>query len=517
MQVKAILTSFFTIVALTCISQTRRVEVVSSHDTCGVYQNVSIEFIMENMYEADFEPPDFSEMKLVSGPTSQKTINIISGVTTSKTIISYTVLPQKSGVYTVKNAFAVHERDTFKFNALTIEVENYMAVSESHKSKQELISSANFSEQDIFLKLEADKKEVSVNEPVNLILKLYTANNMISNIAIKYFNQPEYCWHHQVFSEDVKSLGDTSIYDDKKHTIYELQKIQVLPLVPGEHLVEPIEYSIDVRLSTNKRKPSVFDFFSNNTYKDTTIIFRSNELTITAKPSGKNLKNSDPRYSIISNLNSTNNMVKFESDSNVNSIYFLIDVSASMMIKDFENGRLESISKIFTERMEQLSESFIGLGIFSDTFNHKASVELRHDDAIVHLRNLPTYITKSGGGLGMPIYQTVEQLKKSVGQKSIILITDAYIISDKIHPYLACDIAIKNGITIDVIGIGADGDAPHPYRAPDDEIIFQIDSIKLNEPMLKSIAEKTGGKYFRARSEVELRKAIMEILNFQFD
>ena len=94
----------------------------------------------------------------------------------------------------------------------------------------------------------------------------------------------------------------------------------------------------------------------------------------------------------------------------------------------------------------------------------------------------------------------------------IILLTDGVNNAGFIEPETAADIAKQYGIKVYTIGVGTNGMAESPYAlAPNGQILFQMMKVEIDEKLLKTIANNTGGKYFRATSNSKLKSIYDEI------
>jgi Ca-activated chloride channel family protein len=123
-------------------------------------------------------------------------------------------------------------------------------------------------------------------------------------------------------------------------------------------------------------------------------------------------------------------------------------------------------------------------------------------------------VLQDGTGIGMGLSTAINRLKDSKAKsKVVILMTDGVNNAGFIEPETASDIAKEYGIKVYTIGIGTNGNAEFPYAiAPDGTFLFKMMKVEIDEQLLKSIAAKTGGKYFRATSNSKLA-SIYEAIN----
>ncbi|MDE6638712.1 MAG: VWA domain-containing protein, partial [Muribaculaceae bacterium] len=113
--------------------------------------------------------------------------------------------------------------------------------------------------------------------------------------------------------------------------------------------------------------------------------------------------------------------------------------------------------------------------------------------------------TAIGDGLTSAINRISQGKAKS---KSIILLTDGSNNAGDVPPVTAAQIAKQKGIKIYTIGVGTNGkmQIPDPYG-------FSTTTLetKIDETLLKNMANLTGGKYFRAKDERVLKHVFEEI------
>jgi len=115
--------------------------------------------------------------------------------------------------------------------------------------------------------------------------------------------------------------------------------------------------------------------------------------------------------------------------------------------------------------------------------------------------------TAIGNGLATAVARMAESDAKS---RVIILLTDGVNNSGEIAPQTAAEIANTYGVRVYTIGVGANGTAPYPVMTPWGVDIQRVE-VEIDEDLLKSIAETTGGRYFRATDNTKLAEIYSEI------
>ncbi|TXD81470.1 VWA domain-containing protein [Subsaximicrobium wynnwilliamsii] len=195
-------------------------------------------------------------------------------------------------------------------------------------------------------------------------------------------------------------------------------------------------------------------------------------------------------------------------------IVMAIDVSASMLAKDLLPNRLEALKNVASEFIKGRPNDRIGLVEYAGESYTKTPIT--SDKAIV-LRSLRDIkyneIIEGGTAIGMGLATSVNRLKDSKAKsKVIILLTDGVNNSGFIDPKIASELALEYGIKVYTIGLGTNGMALSPYSIlPNGNFQYRRMQVEIDEDLLKSIADMTEGKYFRATDNEKLKEIYSEI------
>ncbi|MBL0014613.1 MAG: VWA domain-containing protein [Flavobacterium sp.] len=195
-------------------------------------------------------------------------------------------------------------------------------------------------------------------------------------------------------------------------------------------------------------------------------------------------------------------------------IVIAVDVSGSMLAKDLKPNRMEALKRVASDFAEQRPNDRIGLVVYAAEAYTKTPVTSDKAvivDAISSIKY--DNVLQDGTGIGMGLTTAVNRLKDSKAKsKVIILLTDGVNNAGFIEPETASDIAEQYGIKVYTIGIGTNGMAEFPYAiAPNGQFLFRMMQVEIDEKLMRSIARKTGGKYFRATSNTKLVQIYNEI------
>ncbi len=195
-------------------------------------------------------------------------------------------------------------------------------------------------------------------------------------------------------------------------------------------------------------------------------------------------------------------------------IVIAIDVSASMLAKDLKPDRLEALKKVAGEFIMGRPNDRIGLVEYAGESYTRTPIT--SDKAIV-LSSLDDIqynsIIEGGTAIGMGLATSVNRLKDSKAKsKVIILMTDGVNNAGFIEPTTASELAVEFGIKVYTIGLGTNGTALSPVALrPDGSFQYGNIPVEIDEDLLKEIASKTGGLYFRATDNKKLEDIYDEI------
>lgn len=195
-------------------------------------------------------------------------------------------------------------------------------------------------------------------------------------------------------------------------------------------------------------------------------------------------------------------------------IVMAIDVSGSMLAKDLKPNRMEALKRVAADFVAERPNDRIGLVVYASEAYTKTPVT--SDKAIVQeaIKSINyDNVLQDGTGIGMGLATAVNRLKDSKAKsKVIILLTDGVNNAGFIEPETASDIARQYGIKVYTIAIGTNGMAMSPYAiAPNGGFLYQMMKVEIDEQLMKNIARKTDGKYFRATSNDKLAQIYNEI------
>lgn len=192
-------------------------------------------------------------------------------------------------------------------------------------------------------------------------------------------------------------------------------------------------------------------------------------------------------------------------------IVLALDISGSMLARDFRPDRLEASKNVATEFISGRPYDRIGLVVFSGESFTQCPLTTDHAVLINLLREIQSGMIEDGTAIGMGLANAVNRIKDSEAKsKVIILLTDGINNRGEIAPGSAAGIAKTFGVRVYTIGVGTQGMAPYPVQTPFGTQ-YQNMPVEIDETILKEIAQTTGGRYFRATDNDKLVQVYKEI------
>lgn len=192
-------------------------------------------------------------------------------------------------------------------------------------------------------------------------------------------------------------------------------------------------------------------------------------------------------------------------------IILTIDISGSMLARDFKPDRLEASKNVATEFISGRPYDRIGLVVFSGESFTQCPLTTDHAVLINLLRDIESGMIEDGTAIGNGLATAVNRVKDSEAKsKVIILLTDGVNNRGEIAPLTAADIAKTFGIRVYTVGVGTHGTAPYPVQTPYG-LQYQNMPVEIDEDILRGISQETGGMYFRATDNDKLIQVYNEI------
>jgi Ca-activated chloride channel family protein len=198
-------------------------------------------------------------------------------------------------------------------------------------------------------------------------------------------------------------------------------------------------------------------------------------------------------------------------------IVVALDLSGSMASEDFElhgqrANRLMVAKNVLEQFIGKRLSDRIGLVAFAGRAYIAAPLTLDHDFLLQNLERLNLGSIEDGTAIGSALSAALNRLRELKSKsKIVILMTDGQSNAGKVPPLTAAEAAQTLGVKVYTIGVGTRGTAPMPQTDVFGRKQYVQVPVDIDEETLRQIANKTGGKYFRADKTDTLRTIYDEI------
>ena len=193
-------------------------------------------------------------------------------------------------------------------------------------------------------------------------------------------------------------------------------------------------------------------------------------------------------------------------------IVLSLDISGSMLARDFKPDRISAAKQVAGNFIADRPNDRIGLVVFAGESFTQSPLTTDKASLLNILGTVQSGVVEDGTAIGNGLGTAINRLRESKAEsKVVILLTDGVNNRGQIAPQTAADIAGTLGIRVYTIGVGSEGTAPYPAIDVWGNVSFVPMKVEIDEKTLTEIAEKTGGKYFRATDNEKLREIYKEI------
>jgi Ca-activated chloride channel family protein len=198
-----------------------------------------------------------------------------------------------------------------------------------------------------------------------------------------------------------------------------------------------------------------------------------------------------------------------------------LDVSGSMQALDFEvdNRRVNRIAVVKTvvsRFIDERPDDRIGIIAFAGAPYLVSPITLDHDWLQQNLERVTVGGADDGTAIGSAIAASVNRLRLTQAKsKLVILLTDGVNNTGKISPIAAAEAARAMGVKIYTIGVGVRGEAPIPVRDAAGNARLIMAKVDVDEKTLQTVADETGGRFYRATDTDSLQKIYQQINRFE--
>ncbi len=198
-------------------------------------------------------------------------------------------------------------------------------------------------------------------------------------------------------------------------------------------------------------------------------------------------------------------------------IMLAVDVSGSMLAEDFtvdgkRSSRLDAVKSVVRSFLGKRDSDRVGLVLFAGRPYTQCPLTLDHGWLLQNLERAKVGMIEDGTAVGSALATATNRLEASDAKsKIVILLTDGQSNAGKVTPLTAAEAAKTLGYKVYTVGAGTRGLAPYPDTDLFGNRVYRPMQVDVDEQTLQKIAERTGGRYYRATDTASLEKIYDEI------
>ncbi|WP_159517105.1 BatD family protein [Sunxiuqinia indica] len=261
---------------------------MSGPNVVSVGEQFRLSFTL-NERGTDLQLPDISNFDVLMGPsTSQSSsVQIINGQTTQSVSFSYIFIlrAKEEGKFTIRPASIKVDGKVYESNELSIQVVKGQKPQSSTNSQQQQSSttaSGSIDKDDLFVKVDLDKRNVFKGEQIIATVKIYVA----PDVPITNFDDVKLPSYAGFWTQEINIPNQISftreVYNNKIYQVGVLKKTILFPQQTGKITIDPFEITCLVRQRIRQQRSFFDDFFDN---------YRNIQAKVVSPPVSINVKN----------------------------------------------------------------------------------------------------------------------------------------------------------------------------------------------------------------------------------
>ncbi len=260
--------------------------------TVGVNERFQLNFTFEGKdinSLKNFSPPSFNNFKVLSGPNQSTSMQIINGVSSSSLTLSYILLSNSLGTFSIGSASIQYDGKTYSTSPIKITI--VQGTAKPKEEKQSGVSDQEIAE-NLFIRATIDKNKVYQGEQVTVTYKLYTRLTIAAQMSVDKLPQYQGFWAEEL--EAARNISfSTEVINGKQYKVGLLKKVALFPSQSGKLEVTPLELTIPIQIQKKKNPNNIWDDFFGDPFGRAEIVeypAKSNTLKVDVIPLPQNNK-----------------------------------------------------------------------------------------------------------------------------------------------------------------------------------------------------------------------------------
>ena len=243
-----------------------------SKNRLGLNERLRITFSIDKQGGDDFTPPDFKNFKVLSGPMQSTNFSYVNGKQSFEQSYTYTIQPNRKGVYTISSASIEFNGNIIKTNTIKITVTDAVVIPKDPDDPRYIAS------QNIHLIAEISNSNPYVGESISVVYKIFVDVNKVSVRNTREIESPSFngFWNQNI---EVKQWEPKEgSFQGKPHRYAIIKKTVLIPQKAGELSIDPMEIEISAGVPLGRR-----DLFGNMISNNTTFTATTGKRIVNVK------------------------------------------------------------------------------------------------------------------------------------------------------------------------------------------------------------------------------------------
>ena len=271
MKLKFYISLFICLLSISLVAQEATLKAKVSKNKLGVNQRLRIEFSIDKQGGDNFSPPNFTNFKVVGGPSQSVSQSWINGKVTFSQSYTYIIQPKRKGAFSIASASIKIGGKFIKSEPVKIIVLDAVEIPKNPNDPNYV------AQQNIHLVAEISKANPFVGEGIYVEYRLYVSEN-VSVYDTSISEAPKY---NGFWNQDIKVNGfpvKMGKYNGENYRYIVLQKALLIPTKTGKLSVDPMRMDIVIGVPSGRA-----DFFGNAITKNIRREFASTKKIIRPK------------------------------------------------------------------------------------------------------------------------------------------------------------------------------------------------------------------------------------------
>jgi len=278
---KAFITSILLLVSVLCSAAAADFTVKVSSSTVEIGQRFQITFTI-NAQGGNFQAPSFKNFKILSGPNQSQSMQVINGAVTKNTSISYVLMAEKAGTFTIGAAQINSNGKTRKTETVKIKVvgQNANSANAQRNKTQQRKTEAEQLKSYVFVRATVDKTEAYIGEKVTVTYKLYSRLNL-NGLDLESPTSFTGFWTQDIqtlYGRDIRKVREQ--YKGQVYDVVELQQTLLYPQRSGDLIIDALSIlaKVQIQRQPKNRIEQIWGAYDNKE-----VIAKSNPIKLKVK------------------------------------------------------------------------------------------------------------------------------------------------------------------------------------------------------------------------------------------